>query len=88
MINPTSVPYDDVIGGDRDIRGNGGSITRRVVNDGILSRRDGVTGPVTCGVQSVLVAPVQSAALAAERPNEATKAVRMCVVNFFKFIFI
>ena len=38
--------------------------------------------------QSVLVAPVQSAALAAERPNEATKAVRMCVVNFFKFIFM
>jgi hypothetical protein len=38
--------------------------------------------------QSVLVVPLQSAALAAERPNEATKAVRMCVVNFFKFIFM
>jgi hypothetical protein len=38
--------------------------------------------------QSVLVVPLQSAALATERPNEATKAVRMCVVNFFKFIFM
>ena len=38
--------------------------------------------------QSVLVVPLQSAALATERPNEATKAVRMCVVNFFKFCFM
>ena len=40
--------------------------------------------------QSVLVVPVQtlSCALAAERPNEATKAVRMRVVNFFKFCFM
>ena len=40
--------------------------------------------------QSVLVVPVQtlSCALATERPNEATKAVRMCVVNFLKFCFM
>jgi hypothetical protein len=38
--------------------------------------------------QSVLVVPLQSAALATERPNEATRAVRMRVVNFFKFCFM
>ena len=47
MINPTSVSYDDVIGGKGQISVDGSGITRRVVNDGILSRRDGVTGPVT-----------------------------------------
>ena len=38
--------------------------------------------------QSVLVVPLQSAAFATERPNEATRAVRMRVVNFLKFCFM
>ena len=47
MIDPTSVPYNDVIGGYRDIPGNGGSIPRRVVDDGILPRGYCAAGPVT-----------------------------------------
>lgn len=46
MINPTSAPYDDVIGGDRQISVDGSGIARRVVNNGIFSGRDGVTRPV------------------------------------------